>query len=66
MLFSIYFIFAGIERFLIESIRINNVYKIFGAEITQAEIISVLLVIAGIAGIIVSRKFYFKNKNKAA
>lgn len=64
MLFSLYFIFAGLERFFIESIRINNVYKIFGAEITQAEIISVLLVILGIAGVIISRKYYLKNKTK--
>jgi prolipoprotein diacylglyceryltransferase len=45
---AIYLIFNGIERFLVEKIRINTTYNIFGFHPTQAEIISVLLVIAGI------------------
>jgi len=50
MLFSIYLIFNGIERFFIEKIRVNTKYHISGHEITQAEIISVVLVILGTAG----------------
>ena len=38
ILFFIYLIFNGIERFFIEKIRINNEYNFFGG-ITQAEII---------------------------
>ncbi len=53
ILFSIYLIFAGIERFLIEKIRVNNVYDIFGAQITQAEIISSISIILGVTGIII-------------
>jgi prolipoprotein diacylglyceryl transferase len=52
MMFSIYLILAGIERFLIEKIRVNSHYHAFGREFTQAELISVIMVIAGIAGII--------------
>ncbi len=47
VLFAIYLILNGIERFFIELIRVNNTYDIFGYHITQAEIISVSLVIAG-------------------
>ena len=61
MLFSIYLIFNGIERFLIEKIRINANYHFFGIEATQAEVIAVLLIIAGIAGVWYSHKV-FKNK----
>ncbi|RMG81200.1 MAG: prolipoprotein diacylglyceryl transferase, partial [Bacteroidetes bacterium] len=57
-LFSIYLIFNGFERFWIEKIRVNSVYHIMDMEVTQAEIISLILMIAGIAGL-----FYF-NKQK--
>ncbi|MEZ4773457.1 MAG: prolipoprotein diacylglyceryl transferase [Bacteroidia bacterium] len=45
---GIYLFFNGLERFLIEKIRVNSTYNIFGAEITQAEIISSVLMIFGI------------------
>ncbi|HEX3839130.1 MAG TPA: prolipoprotein diacylglyceryl transferase family protein [Steroidobacteraceae bacterium] len=51
-LFSLYLLFAGFERLLIEKIRINTRYDVFGFHITQAEAISVLLVIAGLAGVL--------------
>jgi len=51
VLFCIYLIFNGVERFLIEQIRVNSVYNIFGADITQAEILSVVMIIIGIVGI---------------
>lgn len=54
MLFSIYLIFNGLERFAIEKIRINN--QLFEAGITQAEIISSLLIIIGVAGVILMPK----------
>lgn len=54
--FCIYLILNGIERFFIEKIRINTVYQIAGKEITQAEIIAVLLVLVGTTGIILLRK----------
>ncbi|MEZ4824681.1 MAG: prolipoprotein diacylglyceryl transferase [Bacteroidia bacterium] len=62
---GIYLFFNGVERFLIEKIRVNSTYDIFGFEITQAEIISALLMIFGIV------LFYFatvkwKKQAKAA
>ena len=47
VIFSIYLILNGLERFFIELIRVNNTYDIFGYHITQAEIISVVLVLSG-------------------
>jgi prolipoprotein diacylglyceryltransferase len=47
MLFGIYLILNGIERFLVEHIRVNTTYTIFGFHPTQAELISAGLVIAG-------------------
>ena len=58
MLFGIYLIFNGVERFFIELIRVNTKYDIFGIHPTQAEIISLLLVLGGI-GLI----WYLKKKN---
>jgi phosphatidylglycerol:prolipoprotein diacylglycerol transferase len=51
ILFFIYMILNGIERFFIEKIRVNDKIHLLGMELTQAEIISVLFVVAGIAGI---------------
>jgi phosphatidylglycerol:prolipoprotein diacylglycerol transferase len=51
VLFSIYLILNGVERFFIEKIRINSDYDIFGFKATQAEIISVLLFSLGAFGI---------------
>jgi phosphatidylglycerol:prolipoprotein diacylglycerol transferase len=56
MLFSIYLILNGVERFFIEKIRVNTKYHIAGHAITQAEIISVILIIVGVAGILILRK----------
>ena len=55
VLFCIYLILNGIERFLIEKIRINH--DMIGEQ-TQAEIISFSLILIGIVGI------YFLNKRK--
>lgn len=56
VLFGIYLILNGVERFLIELIRVNNRYHFFGISATQAEIISLLLVISGILLIAYCRK----------
>ncbi len=57
VMFSIYLILNGIERFLVETIRVNSTYSIFGLHPTQAELISASLVITGLLGIIIfSRK----------
>ncbi len=58
VMFGIYLILNGIERFAIELIRVNNTYSIFGLHPTQAEIISLSLILAGIILILVVRKKY--------
>ncbi len=57
LIFGIYLVMTGMERFLIETIRVNNRYHFFGISPTQAELISPLLILIGI-GLIwyVSRK----------
>ncbi len=60
MLFSVYLVMNGFERFWIEKIRVNTKYHISGHEITQAEIISTLLVLGGIVAII-----WLRNNHKA-
>lgn len=47
-LFGIYLILAGIERFFVELIRVNTKYHLFGISFTQAEMISLFMVIAGV------------------
>jgi phosphatidylglycerol:prolipoprotein diacylglycerol transferase len=55
-LFGLYVLLVGIERFLIEPIRVNTTYDIGGMAITQAQIISVLCIIAGLALLIFRRR----------
>ncbi len=50
MLFFIYLIMNGFERFWIEKIRVNPKNDFFGIQTTQAEFIAVLFMLAGIAG----------------
>ncbi|WP_231879226.1 prolipoprotein diacylglyceryl transferase [Collimonas arenae] len=50
-LFSVYMTLAGAERLLIEKIRINPVFNVFGIHATQAEIIAFLLILFGLFGI---------------
>ncbi len=56
-LISFYMIINGIERFFIEKIRVNTTYNIFGIHPTQAELISLALILVG--GMMY---FYFKNR----
>jgi phosphatidylglycerol---prolipoprotein diacylglyceryl transferase len=58
MIFGIYLMMNGIERFFIEKIRVNTKYDIFGFRPTQAEIISTLMVIGGAVLIWYCRKLY--------
>ncbi len=50
-----YLILAGIERLAIEQIRINNEYPIFGG-VTQAEIISTVMIVIGIVFLFIMPK----------
>ena len=59
VMFCIYLILNGIERFLVETIRVNTTYSIFGLHPTQAELISSAFVIIGVIGI-----FYYRRRAK--
>ncbi|MGZ3871352.1 MAG: prolipoprotein diacylglyceryl transferase [Mucilaginibacter sp.] len=52
IMFGIYMILAGVERFFIELIRVNTLYHVAGISFTQAELISVFMVAGGAALII--------------
>ncbi|MBB2144533.1 diacylglyceryl transferase [Pedobacter sp. LMG 31464] len=62
MMFGIYLMLNGVERFFIELIRVNSKYTVAGIPFTQAELISSLLFIAGLLLVIYS----IKNKEKHA
>jgi len=62
---GIYFIFAGGERFFIEKIRVNNKYTFLPFQPTQAELISVILIILGIVFLVKSKSWFPKNIQKS-
>ncbi|MCX6181958.1 MAG: prolipoprotein diacylglyceryl transferase, partial [Bacteroidetes bacterium] len=59
IMFSIYLVLNGAERFTIELIRVNNEGEFLGMKITQAQFISSLLILIGITGVA-----YFYKKGK--
>ncbi len=61
-MFFIALLLNGTARFFIEQIRVNNVYHIGNTAITQAQIISSLLILLGIAGIITLKKMFKAGK----
>ncbi len=56
VLFSVYLFCNGVERFLIERIRVNSVYDVMGG-VTQAQIISFIFILLGAGGF-----FYFRTR----
>lgn len=48
LLFGIYLVLNGVERYLIEGIRVNIQYNVGSGYLTQARIIALLLIAAGI------------------
>jgi prolipoprotein diacylglyceryltransferase len=63
MFFLTYLMLNGVERFLIEKIRVNTTYSIFNHAITQAEIISFVFIIGSAIGMIYLKRTY---KQKSA
>ena len=49
VLFSVYLILNGVERFFIEFIRVNDRYNVLGFELSQAQIIAICFMLAGLA-----------------
>ncbi len=62
ILTGVYLVFAGVERLLIEQIRVNNKYEFLPFKPTQAELISVFLIIFGIVFLIKSKSWFTTNK----
>ncbi len=60
-IFAIYLVLNGVERVLIEQIRVNTTYNVFGFHPTQAEIISTAFIITGTLLYIYAPKIW-KNK----
>lgn len=48
VMFGVYLILNGAERFLIEKIRVNDTYSIFGFNPSQAQVIALLLLTGGL------------------
>ena len=63
-LFAVYLVLNGMERFLIEKIRVNNKYDILGFHPTQAEIISSILVLTGVLLYVYFNSARFKTRPK--
>lgn len=59
VMFGLYLVLNGTERFFIELIRVNKTYNFLGFKSTQSEIIALGLVLCGIGLII-----YAKNRKK--
>lgn len=60
MMFGIYLMMNGLERFFIELIRVNTKYHVGGISFTQAEMISSILFICGLLLVV----FSIRNKEK--
>lgn len=58
ILTGVYLVFAGVERLLIEQIRVNNKYEFLPFQPTQAELISVFLILFGIVFLIKSKAWF--------
>lgn len=61
-LFFVYLLLSGFERLLIEKIRINSEYQIWGLSFTQAEFISTVLIATGVIGITKTTKVQLAAK----
>jgi phosphatidylglycerol---prolipoprotein diacylglyceryl transferase len=63
LMFCFYLILQAIERYGMELIRVNNKYHFLGISITQAELISIIFLLSGIAGIFVIYKYRERLKS---
>ena len=65
LMFGVYMVMNGVERFLIELIRVNTRYHIGSLSFTQAELISLLIIITGVVFIVNALKRQPKTASKA-
>jgi phosphatidylglycerol---prolipoprotein diacylglyceryl transferase len=66
VLFGLFMVLNGTERFCIEKIRINIKHNFLGLQLTQAELISAILIITGITVMIYFSKRYVKAQDAAS
>lgn len=59
MIMALYLTLNGVERLLIEQIRVNNEFDLLGMKATQAEIIAVVFILTGLGLIL-----YLRRKGK--
>lgn len=57
ILFAFYLLLVGLERFFIEKIRVNTLYHIGNFQFTQAELISVIIIVLAIGLFFWCRKY---------
>ncbi|WP_039916166.1 prolipoprotein diacylglyceryl transferase [Cellvibrio mixtus] len=62
-LFCVYLILSSAARWLVETIRINYQYEILGISLSQAQIISIALIVAGATGLLVLHKTNVQRVN---
>ena len=62
VLFGLFMVLNGIERFSIEKIRINNKYNMLRLQLSQAEIISAFLILIGIVVMIYFTKRHHNHQ----
>jgi len=61
-MFGVYLMLNGLERFFVELIRVNTKYNVASIQFTQAELISSILFLSGLALV----SYSLKNKEKLA
>jgi len=60
MIFFLYMIINGVERWLMETIRVNDKYEYFGLNWSQAQYISIIFILIGVVGC----GYIWKHRNK--
>jgi phosphatidylglycerol:prolipoprotein diacylglycerol transferase len=57
VLFCLYLVLNGFERFFIEKIRVNSEFPLLGMMVSQAEIIAVVIIVIGAIGLLLVPRF---------
>lgn len=60
LMFGIYLVLNGIERFVVELVRVNKAYNVSGITLSQAQEIALMLIVAGLGTIVYAKISYKK------
>ena len=55
LMFGIYLVLNGVERFVVELVRVNKAYNVSGITLSQAQEIALMLIVAGLVTIIYAK-----------